>query len=65
MVVDTDTFNQPLFKTLRPGLPVAKTLHSQCRGPRSDPWSGNYTPHATAKGLHATLRPGAAKQMFF
>ena len=24
-----------------PGGPVAKTLHSQCRGPRFDPWSGN------------------------
>ena len=24
-----------------PGGPVAKTLHSQCRGPRFDPCSGN------------------------
>ena len=24
-----------------PGGPVAKTLTSQCRGPRFDPWSGN------------------------
>ena len=24
-----------------PGGPVAKTLHSQCRGPRFDPWSWN------------------------
>ena len=24
-----------------PGGPVAKTLHSQCRGPGFDPWSGN------------------------
>ena len=23
------------------GSPAAKTLHSQCRGPRFDPWSGN------------------------
>ena len=29
--------------------PVAKTLHSQCRGPRFDPWSGNWIPHATTK----------------
>ena len=33
-------------KTLRvsggfPGGPVVKTLHSQCRGPGFDPWSGN------------------------
>ena len=24
-----------------PGGPVAKTNHSQCRGPGFDPWSGN------------------------
>ena len=24
-----------------PGGPAAKTLCSQCRGPRFDPWSGN------------------------
>ena len=24
-----------------PGGPVAKTPHSQCRGPGFDPWSGN------------------------
>ena len=24
-----------------PGGPVGKTLHSQCRVPRFDPWSGN------------------------
>ena len=24
-----------------PGGPVAKTLHSQCRGPKFHPWSGN------------------------
>ena len=24
-----------------PGGPVAKTLSSQCRGPRFDPWSGS------------------------
>ena len=24
-----------------PSGPVAKTTHSQCRGPRFDPWSGN------------------------
>ena len=28
---------------------VAKTLSSQCRGHRFDPWSGNYIPHATTK----------------
>ena len=26
---------------------MANTLHSQCRGPRFDPWSGNYIPHDT------------------
>ena len=24
-----------------PGGPVAKTLHSQCKGPGFDPWLGN------------------------
>ena len=24
-----------------PGGPVAKTLHSHCRGPRFDPWLGD------------------------
>ena len=24
-----------------PGGPVGKTLHSQCRRPKFDPWSGN------------------------
>ena len=24
-----------------PGAPVAKTPHSQCRGPRFSPWAGN------------------------
>ena len=27
----------------------AKTLSSQCRGHRFDPWSGNCIPHATTK----------------
>ena len=36
--------------------PVAKTLCSQCRGPRFDPWSGNQNPHATTKSLHATTK---------
>ena len=26
-----------------PDGPVAKTPHSQCRGPRFDPWSRNYS----------------------
>ena len=37
-----------------PGGPVAKTLCSQCRGLRLDPWSGNYIPHATSKSSHTT-----------
>ena len=38
-----------------PGGPVAKTLHSQCRGPRFDPWTGNYILHATTKSSHGGL----------
>ena len=49
---------------------MAKTSHSQCRGSRLDPWSGNYIPHAATensyaqfKMLHAAteVRPGAAE----
>ena len=32
-----------------PGGPVVKTLHPQCKGPRFDPWSGNWIPHGAAK----------------
>ena len=39
-----------------PGGQVAKTACSQCRGPRFDPWSGNYFPHATTKTSYATTR---------
>ena len=31
------------------GGPVAKTLCSQCSGPKLDPWSGNQMPHAAMK----------------
>ena len=33
------------------GGPVAKTLHSQCSGPTSDPWLANWTPYAATKEL--------------
>ena len=46
-----------------PGGPVAKTLSSQCRGPRLDPWSENWILHATLgfqmsqlKIPHATVK---------
>ena len=32
-----------------PGGPLAKTLSSQCRGPRFNPWSENEIPYATTK----------------
>ena len=28
---------------------MARTLHSQCRGPGFNPWSWNYIPHGTTK----------------
>ena len=31
--------------------PEVKILHSQCRGPRFNPWPGNKIPHATTKDL--------------
>ena len=38
-----------------PGGPVAKTLHSQCKGPGLNPWSGRYIPHATTKTWHSQI----------
>ena len=38
-----------------PGGPVAKTPHSQCSGPRFDPWLGNKVPHATTKTQHSQI----------
>ena len=40
---------------------MAKTPHSQCRGPRFDPWSGNLIPHATTKSSHAATKDPATK----
>ena len=34
-----------------PGVPVAKTPHSQCWGPGFDPWSGNQIPYAATEKL--------------
>ena len=39
-----------------PGGPVSKTLHSQCRGPGFDPWSGNWIPRAATKSLHEATK---------
>ena len=35
---------------------MAKTLLSQCRGPRFDPWSGNWIPYAATKSSDAYLK---------
>ena len=32
-----------------PGGSMAKILHSQCRGPGLNPWSGNWIPRAATK----------------
>ena len=45
-----------------PGDLVAKTLHSQCRGPGFHPWSGNEIPHVTTKGLHVATKDPAYQQ---
>ena len=36
--------------------PVAKLPSSQCKGPRFNPWSGNWIPHATTKSSHAITK---------
>ena len=42
---------------LSPGGSVTKTLHSQCRGTRFNPWLGKTRfPHATTKSFHAVTR---------
>ena len=38
------------------GGPVAKTPCSQCRGPRFDPWSGNWIPCVTVERSRATTK---------
>ena len=39
--------NKVVVEGYFPGGPVAGTPYSQCMGPRFNPWSGNYSPHAT------------------
>ena len=41
--------NKVVVEGYFPGGPVAGTPYSQCMGPRFNPWSGNYSPHATTK----------------
>ena len=38
------------------GGPVAKTPHSQYGGSAFDPWSGNWSPHATTKSSHGSRK---------
>ena len=38
-----------------PGGPGAKTLHSQCRGPRFDPKLGSDIPRAATKTQHSWI----------
>ena len=38
-----------------PSSPMAKTPRSQCWGPRFNPWSGNWIPHATTKTWHSQI----------
>ena len=46
-----------------PGDPVVKTLHSQCRGPGFDPWSGNWILHDAAKSPHAATKRSCMLQL--
>ena len=39
-----------------PAGPVAKTPHSQCKGPGFDPWTGNWIPHAATKSSPTTTK---------
>ena len=42
-----------------PDCPVAKTPHSQCKGPRFNPWSGYLIPHATTKSFRTRTKDPA------
>ena len=42
-----------------PGGPVAKTPHSQCRGPGFEPWLENWIPLAATKNSHTTIKDPA------
>ena len=44
-----------------PGGPVVKTPCSQCRGPRFDPWSGNWILHVATKSPHAATKDPACR----
>ena len=44
-----------------PSGPVATTLHSQCRGPGCNPWSGSYIPHAASKVLCFATKTGHSR----
>lgn len=48
-----------------PGGPVAQAVHSQCRGPGIDPWSGNEILQTTTKSLYVATKetPCAATEM--
>ena len=39
-----------------PHSPGAKTPSPQCKGPRFDPWSGDWIPPGAARGSHAVAR---------
>ena len=39
-----------------PGDSLAKTPHSQCRGPRFNPYSGNEIPCVATKSSHVTTK---------
>ena len=58
VVVRECMFEKGSEKNLRdfPAGPEAKTLHSQCRGPGYDFWSGNQNPHAATKRWHAATK---------
>ena len=44
-----------------PGGLVAKTPHSQWRGPGFNPWSGNEIQYAATKSLHAATQDSALR----
>ena len=64
------SFKSPKKRIKKYTDPVAKTPHSQCRGPGFDPWSENYDPtcpqlkiqHIATKIPHVTTEPSTVKK---
>ena len=55
---------QEMLKNIAQDFPVARTSRSQCRGPKFNPWSGNWILHVAIKRiLMLQLNPCTANKL--